>query len=46
MATAAKITIVEVDEIVKVGSLDPNNIHTLGIHVDRIIKRRKSDIYP
>ncbi|MAR34023.1 MAG: hypothetical protein CL714_06285 [Chloroflexi bacterium] len=46
MATAAKITIVEVDEIVKAGSLDPNNIHTLGIHVNRIVKRRKNDIYP
>ena len=46
MATAAKITIVEVDEIVKVGKIDSNNIHTLGVHINRIVKRRKNDIYP
>ncbi|MBA31327.1 MAG: succinyl-CoA--3-ketoacid-CoA transferase [Chloroflexi bacterium] len=46
MATASKITIVEVDEIVKVGDLDPNNIHTLGVHINRIVKRRKNDMYP
>nr|WP_295739975.1 CoA transferase subunit A [uncultured Acidocella sp.] len=38
MATAGKITIAEVEEIVPVGSLDPENIHTPGIYVDRIIK--------
>lgn len=38
MATAAKITIVEVDEIVPNGTLDPDFIHTPGIYVDRIIK--------
>ena len=37
MATAARITIVEVEEIVPVGSLNPNEIHTPGIYVDRII---------
>jgi len=38
MATAAKITVVEVEEIVEAGSLDPEAIHTPGIYVDRIIK--------
>ena len=38
MATAAKITVVEVEEIVKPGDLDPNFIHTPGIYVDRIIQ--------
>jgi 3-oxoacid CoA-transferase A subunit len=34
MATAAKITIAEVEEIVPAGALDPNYIHTPGIYVD------------
>jgi 3-oxoacid CoA-transferase subunit A len=38
MATAGKITIAEVEEIVPVGSLDPDNIHTPGIYVDRLVK--------
>ncbi len=38
MATAGKITIVEVEEIVPVGSLDPDHIHTPGIYVDRIVQ--------
>ena len=37
MATAGKVTIAEVDEIVEVGELDPDSIHTPGIYVDRII---------
>ena len=36
MATAGKVTIVEVEEIVPTGSLDPDNIHTPGIYVDRL----------
>jgi len=36
MATAAKITIAEVEELVEVGSLDPDHIHTPGIYVHRI----------
>ena len=40
MATAGKVTIVEVDEIVPVGSLDPNFIHTPGIYVQRIIEAK------
>jgi 3-oxoacid CoA-transferase subunit A len=38
MATAGKITVVEVEEIVDVGELDPNFIHTPGIYVDRVIQ--------
>ncbi|KAJ2448174.1 Succinyl-CoA:3-ketoacid coenzyme A transferase 1, mitochondrial [Coemansia sp. RSA 2336] len=38
MATAGKITIAEVEEIVPVGELKPNEIHIPGIHVHRIIK--------
>ncbi len=37
MATAGKITVVEVEEIVEAGELDPNFIHTPGIYVDRVI---------
>jgi 3-oxoacid CoA-transferase subunit A len=38
MATAATVTVVEVEEIVEAGSLDPNAIHTPGIYVDRIVR--------
>ena len=38
MATAAKITIAEVDELVPVGELDPNFVHTPGIYVHRIFQ--------
>jgi len=37
IATAGKITVVEVEEIVEPGELDPNQIHTPGIYVDRVI---------
>lgn len=37
MATAAKITVVEVEEIVPAGTFDPDCIHTPGIYVDRIV---------
>jgi 3-oxoacid CoA-transferase subunit A len=36
-ATAGKITVVEVEEIVEPGDLSPSEIHTPGIYVDRII---------
>lgn len=38
MATAGKITIAEVEELVSPGELDPNEIHTPGIFVNRIFK--------
>jgi len=37
-ATAGKITVVEVEEIVEPGDLDPDQIHTPGIYVNRLIK--------
>jgi 3-oxoacid CoA-transferase subunit A len=36
-ATCGKITVAEVEEIVPVGALDPDNIHTPGIFVDRLV---------
>ena len=38
MAQAGKITIAEVEELVEVGELDPNEIHTSGIYVQRIFR--------
>jgi len=38
MATAGKITIAEVEELLPAGSLDPNQIHTPGIFVQRIFQ--------
>ncbi len=38
MATAGKITIAEVEELVPAGSLDPNFIHTPGVFVQRIFQ--------
>ena len=38
MATAAKITIAEVEEIVPLGTLDPDHVHTPGIYVHRIFQ--------
>lgn len=38
MATAGKVTVAEVEEIVPVGELDPNCIHTPGIFVHRVIQ--------
>ena len=38
MATAGKVTVVEVEEIVAAGALDPDCIHTPGIYVDRIVR--------
>ena len=37
-ATAGKITVVEVEEIVEPGELEPSQIHTPGIYVDRLIQ--------
>jgi 3-oxoacid CoA-transferase subunit A len=38
MATAGKITVAEVEELVPAGALDPNEIHTPGIFVQRIFQ--------
>jgi 3-oxoacid CoA-transferase subunit A len=40
MAMAGKITIAEVETLVPAGSLDPNEIHTPGIYVNRIFEGR------
>jgi 3-oxoacid CoA-transferase subunit A len=41
VATAGKITVVEVEEIVELGALDPDQIHVPGIYVKRILKSPK-----
>jgi 3-oxoacid CoA-transferase subunit A len=38
MATAGKVTVVEVEELVEPGALDPDGIHTPGIYVSRIFQ--------
>ena len=38
VATAGRITIAEVEELVEVGELDPDQIHTPGIYIQRIFK--------
>jgi 3-oxoacid CoA-transferase subunit A len=38
MATAAKVTIAEVEEIVEPGALDADAIHTPGVYIDRIVR--------
>jgi 3-oxoacid CoA-transferase/3-oxoacid CoA-transferase subunit A len=38
MATAAKVTVAEVEELVEVGSIDPDHVHTPGIFVHRIVQ--------
>ena len=37
VATAGKITVVEAEHIVEIGELDPDNIHTPGIFVQRLV---------
>ncbi len=37
MATAGKVVVAEVEEIVEVGALDPDEIHTASVYVDRIL---------
>ena len=37
MATAAKVCVAEVEEIVRVGSLDPDTVHLPGIYVKRLV---------
>ncbi len=38
MATAGKATVVEVEQLVAIGDLDKDNIHTPGIYVDRLFE--------
>jgi acyl CoA:acetate/3-ketoacid CoA transferase alpha subunit len=43
MATAAAVTIAEVEEIVEVGELDPDSIVTPSIFVQRVVKGEVDD---
>ena len=38
IATCGNVCVAEVEELVEVGTLDPNNIHVPGIYVDRIVQ--------
>ena len=38
MATAADVVVMEVDELVELGEIDPGAVHTPGIYVNRIVK--------
>jgi len=38
IATAGKVTIAEVEELVPAGTLDPDQVHTPGIFIDRIVQ--------
>jgi 3-oxoacid CoA-transferase len=40
IATCGKLTVAEVEELVEIGELDPDQVHTPGIYVDRIIQGR------
>ena len=39
-ATAGKVCVVEVEELLEPGAIDPDHVHTPGIYVDRIIRGR------
>jgi 3-oxoacid CoA-transferase subunit A len=38
MATAAKVTVAEVEHLVPAGEIDPDHIHTPGIFIKRIVE--------
>jgi 3-oxoacid CoA-transferase subunit A len=44
MATAAKVTIAEVEEIVEAGELDPEHVVTPGVFVQRIVQAQSHDV--
>jgi len=41
IATCGKVTVAEVEELLEVGAIDPDQVHTPGIYVDRIIQGTK-----
>ena len=41
IATCGSVTVAEVEELVEVGELDPDQVHTPGIYVDRIVRGKK-----
>ena len=43
MATAAKVTVAEVEHLVEPGEIDPDNIMTSGVFVTRIVKLERAD---
>ena len=43
MATAAEVTIAEVDELVDIGSLDPDDVHLPGVFVKRVVEVREHE---
>lgn len=43
MATAARVTIAEVDELVELGSMDPDDVHLPGIFVHRVVEVREHE---
>ena len=43
MATAAALVIAEVEEIVEIGQIDPNDVHTPSIFVDFLVKAERLD---
>ena len=45
MATAAKIVVAEVEEIVDDGQIPPEHVHVPGVYVDRIIKQDPNCIF-
>jgi 3-oxoacid CoA-transferase subunit A len=38
MATAAKITVAQVEQLVEPGEIDPDHIHTPGVFIKRMVK--------
>ena len=42
-AQSARVAIVEVDEVVEVGALDPDAVHLPGIYVDRIVVHTEAE---
>ena len=43
MATAAKVTIAEVEQLVPLGGLDPDDVHLPGVYVHRVVEVREHE---
>ena len=43
MATAANIVVAEVDEVLPIGAIDPENVVTPGIFIDALVIRGESE---
>ena len=44
MAMAAKVTIAEVENLVELGEIDPDHVHTPGIFVQRVVKVDRPEV--